>query len=138
MGNATSVVITFVDVYVVRWMICFGTPMKSFLYKKRYEVRHRFGELGHRSDVFDSPHKNFRGFGVASPPKDHECTPRCHLFGKERVTRGKRYKELFWTPYIVKKRQLEMKLEEAQELEERRKAEKDKQQDRRGSRSFEA
>nr|XP_037284970.1 protein FAM184A-like [Rhipicephalus microplus] len=54
--------------------------------------------------------------GVASPPKDHECTPRC-------CPGDKRCKELFRTPYIVKKRQWEMKLEEAREQEERRKAE---------------
>ncbi|KAH8021394.1 hypothetical protein HPB51_015574 [Rhipicephalus microplus] len=63
--------------------------------------------------------------GVASPSKDHECTPRCHLCGKEHVTGDIRSKELFRTPHRVKKRPCEMKLEEARGQEERRKAEAD-------------
>ncbi|KAH8023281.1 hypothetical protein HPB51_011724 [Rhipicephalus microplus] len=108
-------------------MICFGTPMKCFPYKKRYEVFYGCGELGHRSDVCNSPHSKCRGCGVASPSKDHGCTPRCRLCGKEHVTGDKRCKELFRTPYIGKKRQWEMKVEEAREQEERRKAEADTQ-----------
>ncbi|KAH8033348.1 hypothetical protein HPB51_010912 [Rhipicephalus microplus] len=69
-----------------------------------------------------------KGCGVASPPKDHEYTPRCRLRGKEHVPGDKRCKELFRTPYTVKKRQWETKLEEAREQEERRKAEEDTQQ----------
>ncbi|KAH8037538.1 hypothetical protein HPB51_012915 [Rhipicephalus microplus] len=117
MGNSTSVIITFVEDYVPRWMICFGTPMKCFLYKKRYE--------------------RLRG---GLPPKDHECTPRCRLGGKEHVTEDKRCENLFQTPYIVKKRQWELKLEEAWEQQERHEAEEDTQRHSKtdGSRSFEA
>ncbi|KAH7932400.1 hypothetical protein HPB51_029309 [Rhipicephalus microplus] len=41
MGNSTSVIINFVNDYVPRWIICFRTLMKCFLYKKRYEVCYR-------------------------------------------------------------------------------------------------
>ncbi|KAH7955567.1 hypothetical protein HPB52_001373 [Rhipicephalus sanguineus] len=102
MGNSTSVIITFVDDYVPRWMICFGTPM--------------------------NPHAKCRGCGATSPSKDHECTPTYRLCGKDHVTGDKRCKELFPTPYIMNKRQWEMKLEEeAREQEERRKAEAETQ-----------
>ncbi|KAH7957917.1 hypothetical protein HPB51_028097 [Rhipicephalus microplus] len=102
MGNFTSVIIPFVEDYVPKWMICFGTPMKCFFYKKSYERLRR-----------------------GLPPKDHECTPRGRLCGKDHVTRDKMCEKLFQAPYIVKKRQWEMKLEEAREQEERHKAEED-------------
>ncbi|KAH7941158.1 hypothetical protein HPB49_010490 [Dermacentor silvarum] len=110
MGRSTTVVITFAEAEVPRTLVCFGMIMKCFLFKKRYEVCYRCSELGHRSDVCNSPEAKCRGCGMSSPPEDHQCVPKCRLCGKEHLTGDKKCTMLFRTPYIVKKRQWEAKL----------------------------
>lgn len=119
MGNSGSVIITFAGPQVPRWMLCFGAPMKCYLYRKRYEVCFKCGDIGHRSDVCNNPTEMCRGCGKPSPTNDHRCEPKCKLCGKEHMTGDKRCKALFRTPYIVKRRQWERKLEaEARKQEE--------------------
>ncbi|KAH7938730.1 hypothetical protein HPB52_000149 [Rhipicephalus sanguineus] len=78
MGRSTTVVITFAEAEVPRTLVCFGMIMRCFLFKKRYEVCYRCSELGHRSDVCNSPEAKCRGCGMSSPPEDHQSksTPR--------------------------------------------------------------
>lgn len=125
MGKTKSFLITFEEEKVPRRVVLSGITFKCFLYKKRYEVCYKCGGLGHRSDVCDSEVTKCRGCGMTSPPEGHQCTPQCQLCGKEHYTGDKRCKNLFRTPYIVKKRQWEAKQE----------AEEAKQEDRRNSRS---
>lgn len=126
MGNSASVIITFAGPQVpTRWMLCFGAPMKCYLYRKRYEVCFKCGDIGHRSDVCNNPTETCKGCGEPSPTNEHRCEPKCKLCGKEHMTGDKRCKALFRTPYIVKKRQWERKLEaEARKQEEEEKKKK--------------
>ncbi|KAH8032061.1 hypothetical protein HPB51_022809 [Rhipicephalus microplus] len=88
-------------------MYCYGVPLKCVLYKKRYEVCYRCGQLGHRSDVRIIDHVRCRGCGMTAPPKDHACEPKCKLCGKGHMTDDRKCKEAFRTPYTIKKRQWE-------------------------------
>ncbi|KAH7937125.1 hypothetical protein HPB49_007985 [Dermacentor silvarum] len=66
-------------------------------------------------DVCPNP-KNVRcrDYRAANPGQDHKCTPRCQLCGKEL-----KCKELFCTPYIMKKRQWEQQQERQSRPRER-------------------
>ncbi|KAH7958982.1 hypothetical protein HPB49_007057 [Dermacentor silvarum] len=134
MGRSTTVVITFAEAEVPRTLVCFGMIMKCFLFKKHYEVCYRCSELGHRSDVCNSPEAKCRGCGMSSPPEDHQCVPKCRLCGKEHLTGDKKCTMLFCKPYIVKKRQWEANLAAKPEEEKASKTALQQQQQVRRSR----
>lgn len=119
MGRSESVIITFADPQVPRWVRCFGSPIKCFLYRKKYEVCFKCGDIGHRSDVCsNNPTDKCRKCGDPSPASEHRCVPKCQLCGKEHETGDKRCKVLYRTPYVLKKRQWERKLGEQARKEE--------------------
>ncbi|KAH8028537.1 hypothetical protein HPB51_017663 [Rhipicephalus microplus] len=97
LGNSSSAVIIFKNETVPRWMYCYGVPLKCVLYKKRYEVCYRCGQLRHRSDVCISDHVRCRGCGMTASPEDHACEPKCKLSGKGHLTADRKCKEAFRT-----------------------------------------
>ncbi|KAH8032108.1 hypothetical protein HPB51_023218 [Rhipicephalus microplus] len=118
MGLTDSVVIVFEGLFVPYFVYYHGAEYRCFLYKKQYETCTTCGRIGHRADVCPQPDsKKCRGSGVLNPTENHQCVPRCSLCGKGHLTGNKKCKELFRTPYLLKKRWWE---KEQQQGDERR------------------
>lgn len=108
--ESKAVMLLFEENTVPRWILFGGVPLRCQLYKKKFEICTACGRLGHRDDVCPDP-KNVRcrGCGLERPPKDHSCEPKCQLCGKGHILGDKKCREIFRTPYVVKKKQWERK-----------------------------
>ncbi|KAH7944616.1 hypothetical protein HPB52_022201 [Rhipicephalus sanguineus] len=89
------------------WIYLCNARHRCNLYKKKFEVCYRCSELGHRADVCASTVIKCRGCAIPDPPSDHVCVPTCRLCGKQHITGDSRCKEIYRTPYIIKRRQWE-------------------------------
>ncbi|KAH7933639.1 hypothetical protein HPB49_014629 [Dermacentor silvarum] len=114
LGQSKTIMLTFTTKEVPKKIKCPGAILNCYLYKKKYDVCYKCGELGHRYDVCES--KKCRGCGIPNPTEGHDCNPTCKLCGQPHPTGDKTCKEIFRTPYIVKKRQWE-KLQQQEEEE---------------------
>ncbi|KAH7984300.1 hypothetical protein HPB52_019143 [Rhipicephalus sanguineus] len=107
LGNTTAVLLTFKEPHVPMWIYLCNARHRCNMYKKKFEVCYRCSELGHRADVCASTVIKCRGCGIPDPPSDHVCVPTCRLCGKQHITGDSRCKEIYRTPYIIKRRQWE-------------------------------
>ncbi|KAL1475001.1 hypothetical protein MTO96_037609, partial [Rhipicephalus appendiculatus] len=107
LGNTTAVLLTFKEPRVPTWIYLCNARHRCNLYKKKFEVCYRCSELGHRADVCASTVIKCRGCAIPDPPSDHVCVPTCRLCGKQHITGDSRCKEIYRTPYIIKRRQWE-------------------------------
>ncbi|KAH9359474.1 hypothetical protein HPB48_022299 [Haemaphysalis longicornis] len=70
--------------------------LRCTLYKRQTDVCYTCGGLGHRADVCHNPNKRVRrGCGIASPPEDHPCSPRCAPCGGPHPTATECAKDAF-------------------------------------------
>nr|XP_054922933.1 uncharacterized protein LOC129382776 [Dermacentor andersoni] len=118
LGKGTkAVLILFEESTVPRQVYRSPTPTRCVLYKKKYEVCYACGRLGPRSDVCPNPdNKKCRRCGEENPQEDHQCEAKCQLCGKEYPLGDKRCKELYRTPYEIKKKIWEKKKDKQEEL----------------------
>ncbi|KAL1438382.1 hypothetical protein MTO96_048000 [Rhipicephalus appendiculatus] len=107
LGNTTAVLLTFKEPRVPTWIYLCNARHRCNLYKKKFEECYRCSELGHRADVCASTVIKCRGCAIPDPPSDHVCVPTCRLCGKQHITGDSRCKEIYRTPYIIKRRQWE-------------------------------
>ncbi|XP_065299061.2 uncharacterized protein [Dermacentor albipictus] len=106
--DSQSIFILFKEKEVPRWIYLNGAPHRCQLYRKKYEVCVACGRLGHRADVCPDPtNVKCRGCGLENPSSDHRCELKCQLCGRGHALGDPKCRELFRTPYEVKKRQWE-------------------------------
>ncbi|XP_070386508.1 uncharacterized protein [Dermacentor albipictus] len=118
LGQSKTIMLTFATKEVPRKIKCLGAILNCYLYKKKYDVCYKCGDLGHRSDVCESKEEKCRGCGIPNPSEGHDCNPTCKLCGQPHPTGARTCKGIFRTPYIVKKRQWE-KLQQQEEEEKK-------------------
>ncbi|KAH7943720.1 hypothetical protein HPB52_010476 [Rhipicephalus sanguineus] len=107
LGNPTAGLLTFKEPRVPMWIHLCNARHRCNLYKKKFEVCYGCSELGHRADVCASTVIKCRSFAIPDPPSDHVCVSTCRLCGKQHITGESRCKEIYRTPYIIKRRQWE-------------------------------
>ncbi|KAH6941290.1 hypothetical protein HPB50_015860 [Hyalomma asiaticum] len=95
--------LTFTTKEVPRKIKCLCAILNCYLYKKKYDVCYKCGDLGHRSAVCESKQEKCRGCGIPNPTEGHDCNPTCKMCGQPHPTGDKTCKDIFRTAYIVKK-----------------------------------
>lgn len=124
MGRTNLAIIVFRGTYVPHYVYYRSYEYQCVLYKKQYETCYACRRLGHRADVCPQPQvRRCRGCGSAEPTDDHRCEPKCLLCGRDHPTGDRKCKVRFKTPYLVKKRQWERKLQDEETLRERQRSE---------------
>ncbi|KAL1466258.1 hypothetical protein MTO96_026797 [Rhipicephalus appendiculatus] len=103
--NTTTVVVLFDGMKVPNYVMCGASLLRCTLYKRQNGVCYACEGLGHRADVCPNPNKRLcRGCGLASPSDDHQCSPKCALYGGQHHTADRTCKERFQVPYVVRRR----------------------------------
>ncbi|KAH7973764.1 hypothetical protein HPB49_005007 [Dermacentor silvarum] len=124
MGRTNLAITVFRGTYVPHYVYYRSYEYQCVLYKKQYETCYACRRLGHRADLCPQPQvRRCRGCGSAEPTDDNRCEPKCLLCGRDHPTGDRKCKVRFKTPYLVKKRQWERKLQDEETLKERQRSE---------------
>lgn len=108
LSNTTTVIVLFAGLRVPTYVRYGGALLRCSLYRKQIETCYQCGRLGHRADVCPNPNDRLcRGCGVANPPQEHQCQPKCQLCGGNHQTADKACRARYKKPYLVKRRQWE-------------------------------
>ncbi|KAK8763531.1 hypothetical protein V5799_033857 [Amblyomma americanum] len=114
MGNTTTVIVLFAGQKVPNYVKYGSILVRCGLYRKHFDVCRQCGKVGHRRDVCPN-HKTRVCFGCAivNSSEDHkrECKFKCKLCEGQHLTGERECKNKYKTPYVVKKRQWERKME---------------------------
>lgn len=108
--DTTTIVVLFDGLKVPNYVMCGASMFRCTLYRRQTDICYACGRLGHRADVCPAPEKTIcRGCGIASPAKDHECSPTCALCGGPHLTADKACRQRFQVPYVVRRRRRQRK-----------------------------
>ncbi|KAH9381448.1 hypothetical protein HPB48_008972 [Haemaphysalis longicornis] len=78
--KTTTVVVLFDGMKVPNYVMCAVSLLHCTFYKRQTDVCYTCGGLDYRADVRPNPNKRVcRDCGIASPPEDHRCSPKCAL-----------------------------------------------------------
>ncbi|KAH7975289.1 hypothetical protein HPB52_000004 [Rhipicephalus sanguineus] len=106
--KTSTLIVLFEGYRVPNYVSYGGTLIRCTLYRKKIDVCHVCGNIGHRSDVCPTPDaaicKDCKAPLQQGEEDNHTCTPKCDLCGGRHRTAAKECRQMYQTPYIVKRR----------------------------------
>lgn len=90
MGHTSSALLTFQTKYVPFYVKVGSVMHRCRPFRRTVPVCRACGDVGHRTDVCPTPeHSKCVDCGLADPPTDHSCAPKCQLCSLPHATASK-------------------------------------------------
>ncbi|KAH6919684.1 hypothetical protein HPB50_029328 [Hyalomma asiaticum] len=98
-----DVIVLFACLRVPMYVRYDGALLRYSLCRKQIETCYQCSLLRHRADLCPKPNDRLcRGYGVANPPQEHQCQPKCQLCSGNHQTADKACRACYKKPYLVK------------------------------------